>query len=236
MSLPEVVTPQEWLAARKELLAREKENTRQRDAINADRRRLPMTVVDKDYRFEGPAGEVRLGDLFGGCRQLIIQHVMFDPEWDAACPACTAALDELAPALLVHLRNRDTAYAAVSRAPFAKLATLKAARGWEFGWYSSFGTEFNYDFHVTVDAAVAPPVYNYAELEPDDSGEAGGFSCFLRDGESVFHTYSAYARGSEYAGNAYTLLDLTALGRQEVWEEPKGRVESPHPNEPTFAP
>ncbi len=236
MSLPEVVTPQEWLAARKELLGREKENTRQRDVLNADRRRLPMTVVEKDYRFEGPAGEIGLSDLFDGCRQLIIQHVMFDPAWEAACPACTAALDELAPAVLAHLRNRDTAFAAISRAPFGKLAALKAGKGWEFGWYSSFGSNFNYDFHVTVDAAFASPVFNYTELDPDDSGEAGGFSCFLRDGASIFHTYSAYARGTEYVGNAYTLLDLTALGRQEVWEEPKGRVASPHPAEPTFAP
>jgi predicted dithiol-disulfide oxidoreductase (DUF899 family) len=236
MSLPEVVTPQEWLVARRELLAREKENTRQRDAINADRRRLPMTVVDKDYRFVGPTGEVGLADLFGGCRQLIVQHVMFAPDCEAACPSCTAALDQLAPPLLVLLRNRDTAFAAVSRAPFEKLAALQAMKGWEFGWYSSFGTDFNYDFNVTVDPAVAPPVYNYTELDPDDSGEAGGFSCFLRDGESIYHTYSAYARGAEYVGNAYTLLDLTALGRQELWEEPKGRVTSPHPNEPSFAP
>jgi predicted dithiol-disulfide oxidoreductase (DUF899 family) len=236
MSLPEVVSPEEWLAARKQLLKREKENTRQRDAINADRRRLPMTVVEKDYKFEGPAGEVGLRELFDGCRQLIIQHVMFSPNWETACPSCTASLDALAPAVLVHLRNRDTAYAAVSRAPFARLAALKAAKGWEFGWYSSSGTSFNYDFNVTVDPAVKPPVYNYAELAPDDAGEAGGYSCFLRDGESIFHTYSAYGRGSEYVVNAYTMLDLTALGRQEVWEEPKGRVDSPHPNEPTFAP
>jgi len=120
MSLPDVVTRNEWLAARKELLAREKEFTRQRDALNAERRRLPMTVVEKDYRFDGPDGEVSLADLFDGCGQLIIQHVMFGPDWDTICPGCNASLNALPAGILAQLRTRDTAYAAVSRAPAAK--------------------------------------------------------------------------------------------------------------------
>ena len=160
MSLPDVVTRDEWLAARKELLAREKEFTRQRDALNAERRRLPMTVVEKDYRFEGPDGEVNLADLFDGCGQLIIQHVMFGPGWDTICPGCNASLNALPAGILAQLRTRDTAYAAVSRAPAAKIAALKAARGWPVDWYSSFGSDFNYDFQVTIDPSVTPPVYN----------------------------------------------------------------------------
>lgn len=237
MSLPEVTTREKWLVARKELLAREKQQTRERDALNADRRRLPMVEIDKDYVFEGPDGRLSLADMFGDSRQLIIQHVMFDPAWDAACPGCSAGLDEIAPGMLAHVRSRNTAFAAVSRAPFAKIAAYKASRGWQFDWYSSHGSDFNYDFQATVDPAVAPPVYNY---EPQDgkadpfTGEVPGFSCFLRDGDRVFHTYSTWARGTDQIGSAYSLLDLTAFGRSEKWEEPKGRVASPHGADPTF--
>jgi predicted dithiol-disulfide oxidoreductase (DUF899 family) len=161
MSLPEVTSREQWLVARKELLAREKELTRQRDALNADRRRLPMVAVDKDYVFEGPSGPARLLDLFDGRKQLVLQHVMFDPAWDTACPSCTAGLDEMGPGLLSHLRSRDTAFAGVSRAPFAKLAACQARQGWGFAWYSSFGSDFNYDYQATLDESVAPVVYNY---------------------------------------------------------------------------
>ena len=234
MSLPGVVTRDEWLAARKELLAREKEFTRQRDALHAERRRLPMTVVEKDYRFDGPDGEVRLADLFDGCGQLIIQHVMFGPDWDTICPGCNASLNALPAGILAQLRTRDTAYAAVSRAPAAKIAALKAAKGWPVDWYSSFGSDFNYDFQVTIDPSVTPPVYNYEPIEVNESTEVGGHSCFLTDGDKIFHTYSTYARGSDPTIGAYALLDLTALGRHEDWEEPKGRVAKPHPADPTF--
>jgi predicted dithiol-disulfide oxidoreductase (DUF899 family) len=234
MSLPEVVTRDQWLAARQELLATEKEFTRQRDALNAQRRRLPMTVVEKDYRFEGPDGEARLADLFDGCSQLIIQHVMFGPDWETICPGCNASLNALPAAILAQLRTRDTAYAAVSRAPFSMIAALKAARGWPVDWYSSFGTDFNYDFGVTIDPSVTTPVYNYKPVEVSESTEVGGHSCFLADGDRIFHTYSTYARGSDLTIGAYALLDLTALGRQEDWEEPRGRVAEPHPADPTF--
>ena len=126
MSLPDVVSREQWLEARLRLLAEEKELTRRRDALNADRRRMPMVAVDKDYVFEGPAGPAGLLDMFDGCSQLVLQHIMFDPDWDAACSGCSAGLDEMAPALLRHLRSRDTAFAGVSRAPFAKLAACQA--------------------------------------------------------------------------------------------------------------
>ncbi len=234
MSLPEIVSSQDWLVARKELLAREKEFTRQRDALNADRRRLPMTVVEKDYRFEGPDGVVSLADLFDGCSQLIIQHVMFGPDWQTICPGCNASLNALPEAVLDQLRTRDTAYAAISRAPAAKIAAMMAVKGWPVDWYSSFGTDFSYDFQVTIDPAVAPPVYNYEPVDATESTEVGGHSCFLTDGDKIFHTYSTYARGSDHTIGAYALLDLTALGRHEDWEEPKGRVAEPHPADPTF--
>jgi len=237
VSLPEVTTREEWLAARKELLVREKDLTRQRDALNADRRRLPMVEITKDYAFAGPAGSVTLADLFDGRSQLVIQHVMFDPDWDAACPGCTASLDELAPAVLRHVESRDTSFSGISRAPYDKIAAYKAARGWDFDWYSCYGGDFNYDFDATVDAAVKPAVYNYRPQPAGDEGVAGevpGLSCFLRDGNRIFHTYSTFARGTDQLGGAYTLLDLTAFGRSEAWEEPKGRVAKPHGADPTF--
>lgn len=246
MSLPEVATREEWLVARKQLLAREKELTRQRDTLNADRRRLPMVRIEQDYSFEGPDGSATLRDLFDGCSQLIVRHAMFDPEWAQACPSCTAAMDEMSPALLAHLRFRDTAYVAISRTPYPKLAKYRSEHGWTFPWYSSFGTEFNYDFGVTLDPAVAPVNFNYRNhseliaLDPawadEPSGEVGGFSCFLRAGDAVFHTYSTYARGSEQVdGAAYAHLDITALGRQEDWEEPKGRATDARPAGPIFS-
>jgi predicted dithiol-disulfide oxidoreductase (DUF899 family) len=239
VSLPEIVSRDEWLTARKELLVREKELTRQRDALNADRRRLPMVEIDKDYVFDGPDGPVRLLDMFDGRSQLILQHVMYGPDWDAPCPGCTASLDEMNPGLLRHLWSRDTTYVAVSRAPLAKLAAVKADKGWNFPWYSSFGNDFNYDFHVTMDESVAPVEYNYrAREEGSDFGkeptEVPGVSCFLRDGDRVFHTYSTFARGTDQLGSSYSWLDLTAFGRSEEWEEPQGRVSKPHGADPTF--
>jgi predicted dithiol-disulfide oxidoreductase (DUF899 family) len=238
------VSREEWLVTRKRLLEREKELTRQQDALNADRRRLPMVRIDKDYMFEGPDGQVGLLDLFDGCRQLIVYHAMFDPEWENACPGCTALMDELAPGLFAHLRERHTTYVMVSRAPYPKLAAYKAAHGWTFPWYSSYGSAFNYDFHATHDTRVAPILYNYrtqaelAQVHPDwlsaGSEEVSGYSCFLREGDAVFHTYSTFNRGTEKCNDAYGLLDLTALGRQEDWEEPKGRGGEGRPAVPTF--
>jgi predicted dithiol-disulfide oxidoreductase (DUF899 family) len=217
MSLPEIASRDEWVAAREELLRREKELTRRHDTLNADRRRLPMVLVDKPYVFDGPQGEVGLLEMFGGHRQLILQHFMFAADWAEGCPGCTASIDELALGTVAHLNARDTAFALVSRAPFAQLDAYRRRRGWTVTWYSSAGSDFNDDFEVTVDGSELP-----------------GVSCFLRDGDRVFHTYSTTGRGTEYLGGAYTFLDLTALGRQEEWEEPKGRVADPHPADPTF--
>jgi predicted dithiol-disulfide oxidoreductase (DUF899 family) len=239
MAFPQVVTRDQWLAARIRLLAAEKEETRRRDALNAERRRLPMVQVTKEYSFDGPQGTVPLSALFDGCRQLIIQHVMFDPDWDAACPGCTAGVDELSTGILTHLRSRDTGFALVSRAPLDKLQKYQAGRGWTVPWYSSFGSDFNYDFQATLDSTRPQLTYNYRDAadnleDGQTSAEVPGLSCFLRDGDEVFHTYSTWARGTEILGSTYSLLDLTALGRQEEWEEPKGRAPRLHGADPTF--
>jgi predicted dithiol-disulfide oxidoreductase (DUF899 family) len=230
MSLPDVVSREEWLAAREGLLAKEKELTRARDALNAERRRLGMVKIDKDYVFEGPQGRVGLLDLFEGRRQLIVQHFMFDPRWEDGCPSCSWAADEISEGRLRHLRDGDTAFAAVSRAPLAKIEDYKARKGWSFPWYSSYDSDFNYDFQVTVDESVAPAVYNYKSkaehekagtsyyFEGDQPLEQPGYSCFLRDGDTIFHTYSTYGRGTEAVGGSHYFLDLTALGRQQEFE------------------
>jgi predicted dithiol-disulfide oxidoreductase (DUF899 family) len=247
MTLPEIVNREEWRAARKALLEREKELTRARDALSADRRRLPMVEVEKDYVFTGPSGEVGLRDLFEGRLQLLVGHFMFAPEWEEGCPSCTAGADEVNDGLRAHLAARDTTLAYVSRAPIDKIQRYKERRGWTFPWYSSHGSDFNYDFHVTLDPALAPVEYNFRTAEEHTAAGTGyyvegeypiegpGLSCFLRDGDRVFHTYSQYARGAEWTGGSYAFLDLTALGRQEEWEEPKGRSAAVRRTGPSFA-
>jgi predicted dithiol-disulfide oxidoreductase (DUF899 family) len=242
MALPEVVSPEEWLVAREVLLAKEKDFTRQRDALVTERRLLPMVKIEKQYVFEGPAGTATLLDLFEGRRQLIVGHFMFDPTWDDGCPSCSAGADEMASGLLEHLHIRDTSFVYVSRAPIAKIEAYKARKGWTFPWYSSYGSDFNYDFNVTLDESVVPLMYNYrtkAEWEqagtPLSEGEQPGRSSFLRDGDTVFHTYSVYARGLETIGGSYYVLEETALGRQEEWEEPKGRAANARGAIPDFS-
>jgi predicted dithiol-disulfide oxidoreductase (DUF899 family) len=247
MSLPNVVPREEWLAARKELLAEEKELTRRRDALSAERRRLPMVEVEKDYVFEGPDGKATLLDLFDGRRQLVVGHFMFDPRWEEGCPSCSAGVDEVSKGLIDHLNIRDTSLAYVSRAPIEKLERYKAKKGWTIPWYSSYGSDFNYDFNVTLDESEAPLEYNYRSKEEHDRAGTGyyfegeqplelpGMSCFLRVDERIFHTYSTYGRGAEMLGGSYYWLDLTALGRQEEWEEPKDRATSARSARPDFA-
>jgi predicted dithiol-disulfide oxidoreductase (DUF899 family) len=245
MSLPRVTTPEEWLAARKELLAEEKAMTRARDALVTKRRELPMVRIEKEYLFEGPDGKATLDDLFDGHTQLIVQHFMFDPEWDEGCPSCTGAADELSTGLIRHLRSRNTNFVVVSRAPLDKINRYKVKRGWTFPWYSSFGSDFNYDFHVTIDGSLAPIMWNYRTIEEleqvdlgwlkDGSSEQPGYSTFLRQGDATFYTYSVYARGTEMLGGSYYFLDMTALGRQEEWEEPKGRAADARANVPDFS-
>jgi len=238
MSLPDVVSREQWLEARRRLLAQEKEMTRRHDELNASRRRLPMVKVDKEYVFEGPAGNVTLSDLFADKRQLVVQHVMFGPDWDQPCPGCSAVIAELSPGVLEHVASRDTAFVLASRAPYGKIAAKAEERGWAVPWYSSNGSDFNYDYQVSLDAERGQSDYNYRPepglLGGDRSAEMPGYSCFLREGDELFHTYSAFARGTEYVGNAYTFLDMTALGRQEDWEEPKGRSAATRGGDPTF--
>jgi predicted dithiol-disulfide oxidoreductase (DUF899 family) len=232
-NLPEVVSREEWLAARKELLVAEKELTRLRDRVNADRRRLPMVRVDKPYTFTGPDGEVGLLDLFEGRRQLVMHHFMFDPDWDQGCQSCSSAADQI-PAELRQLHVRNTTLVAVSRAPYEKLAAYRDRMGWTFPWYSSYGSDFNYDFHTTVDERVAPVQVFFRDAtelaeagmpwSEDMRGDWPGISAFLRVGDEVFHTYSTFGRGIEEFHYGIPYLDLTALGRQEPWEEPKGRA------------
>jgi len=247
VSLPKVASPLEWRAARVELLAEEKAMTRARDALNTKRRELPMVKIEKEYAFKGPDGEAGLVDLFEGRLQLMVGHFMFDPSWDDGCSSCSAGADEMSNGLLEHLHTRDTTFAYVSRAPLEKIQDYKARKGWTFPWYSSYGSDFNYDFHVTMDESVAPIEYNYKTLaEHEQAGtayyfageqpsEQPGTSCFLREDDEVFHTYSSFARGAEMTGGSYYFLDLTALGRQEEWEEPKGRSDAGREAHPDFA-
>ncbi len=228
---PRIVSRVEWLVARKELLVKEKEFTRQRDALSAERRKQPMVKIEKEYLFEGPYGRTTLRDLFGNHRQLIIYHFMFDPSWDEGCKSCSHFMDNSAGAI-VHLTARDTAFAVVSRAPLAKIEAFKGRMGWTFPWLSSFGTDFNYDFHVTLDKAERSVEYNYANAAElvkagklwSEKGELPGLSVFLREGDDVFHTYSTYQRGLDLPLNTYNFLDLTPLGRQEDNDRVQGWI------------
>jgi predicted dithiol-disulfide oxidoreductase (DUF899 family) len=232
---PQIAPREEWLAARKALLPKEKAVTKQRDRVSAERRRLPMVRIEKDYVFDGPQGKQSLGDLFGGYRQLIVYHFMFDPEWAEGCPGCTGYVNSLGDLSL--LGDRDTTMVLISRAPLAKLEAYKKRMGWTLPWLSSYGSDFNYDFHATLDPAVAPVEYNFrdqAELarRKDEpyflKGEQHGLSVFFRLGEEVFHTYSTYARGVEGLTNGFSLLDVTPYGRQEDWEDsPPGWPQRP---------
>jgi predicted dithiol-disulfide oxidoreductase (DUF899 family) len=202
MSLPNVVTREEWLVARRALLEKEKEVTRARDMISEERRKLPMVKVEKEYLFEGPNGKLTLLDLFEGRRQLIVRHFMFEPDAEVGCIGCSMQADSVGE--LAHMWARDTTFVMVSRAPLADFEPFKARMGWKMPWYSSFGSDFNYDYEVTTDL-----------------GESPGVSAFIRDGSEVFHTYSIFDRGGDIFKSFYNYLDITALGRQEdVLEHP----------------
>lgn len=220
-SYPEIVSETEWLKARKALLEKEKKVTQLRDDINAERRKMPVTEIEKAYRFEGPDGKVTLHSVFEGRKQLIIHHFMFDPNWEKGCPSCTFFENE--GPYLPHLHQKGVTYAVISRAPFEKIDRYRQAMGWSVPWYSSYGSDFNYDFHVTMDESVGPVMYNYRDKAAHENngmpwytkGEQPGVSVFLRDRERIFHTYSTYARGVEPLVATPNYLDLTPLGRQD---------------------
>ena len=217
MQAHKIVSREEWTAARKALMAREKELTQAREALSRARRELPWVKVDKDYAFDGPNGKLTLGDLFKGRPQLVVQHVMFAPEWDVACKSCSFWVDGF-ERMVPHLAARDTTMVAISRAPLAKLEAFKTRMGWTFDWVSSESNDFNYDYGVSftreqMDKGEAR--YNFGTTPPYGD-ELPGISVFYRDETgSVFHTYSTFARGLDMMNAAYHYLDLTPLGRHE---------------------
>ena len=242
MDNPRVVAPEEWLAARKDLLAQEKQATRAKDTVDAARRALPMTEVTKDYTFTGQGGQVSLADLFDGRRQLITYHFMWRheqsgfPGEDQGCPTCSFLVDSIGD--LSHLHACDTTLVLVSRAPYASIERFQERMGWQVPWYSSAGSDFNYDFHVSFDEGKLPLEHNYMDSETlarkapyIRSGTDGpGVSVFLRDGDRVFCTYSAYQRGLDSLLGTYRWLDLTPLGRQRhVTEFPHHDTYDPQP-------
>jgi predicted dithiol-disulfide oxidoreductase (DUF899 family) len=219
------------LASRKALLKQEKELTRRHDAMAVARRELPMVKVEKDYAFTTHSGRKRLVELFGDYTQLIVYHFMFDPSWQEGCKSCSNLADSIDGAVL-HLGARDTAFTMVSRAPLDKIDAFKKRMGWRFPWCSSNGSDFNYDFHVTLDPELGSTEYNFEKASTllqagklwYEKGELPGLSVFLREGETVFHTYSVYQRGLDHLLNTYNLLDLTPLGRQEAGDRTQGWI------------
>jgi predicted dithiol-disulfide oxidoreductase (DUF899 family) len=218
MTTHKVVSRSEWLEARKQHLAREKEFTRLRDALSAERRELPWVRVDKDYVFEGPDGKRSLAGLFDGRSQLIVYHFMFDPEWESGCRSCSFWADNF-NGIGVHLAQRDVTFAAISLAPLAKLQAYAKRLGWSFPWYSSYGSDFNYDYGVSFrpqDLAEGAVTYNYERRETNMT-ELPGISVFARDeAGAVYHTYSCYSRGLDMLNGAYHHLDLVPKGRDEA--------------------
>jgi len=212
-----VVSKKEWLAARKKLLVKEKQFSRLRDRLIQERRKLPWVKVEKDYVFEGPKGKAALADLFRGKSQLIVYHFMFGPGWKLGCPHCSFWADHF-DGVNIHLGQRDTAFAVVSRAPLKEIAPFKKRMGWRFTWVSSFKTDFNFDFNVSFTPEQlkdGTAIYNYAKLDMDID-EREGVSAFYRDKSGdIYHTYSSYARGIDLMNTTYNFLDLTAKGRDE---------------------
>jgi predicted dithiol-disulfide oxidoreductase (DUF899 family) len=222
----QVVSPEEWLTARLDLLAKEKEHTRNADKLASLRADMPLVKVTTDYSFTGPGGKtLSLLDLFEDRQQLIIYHFMFDPSWDAGCSGCSFLADNI-PLTLSHLNTRDTTLVVVSRAPIEKIEGFKSRMGWShIPWYSSYGSDFNYDFHTTQDEAKRAVSYNYMDKktltdkgwEVFTKGEQPGFSVFwnCKNTKQVYHTYSAYSRGIDHLLMTTGLLDFTPLGRQD---------------------
>lgn len=222
MYYTKVGSREEWLAARKALLEKEKAYTHQGDVLAAERRELPMVKIDKEYVFHGPGDKVvSLSDLFDGQEQLIVYHFMFDPKDERGCSGCTHMGESLPD--VRHLKSKDTNLVAISRAPIDKIEAYKNLAGWKFPWYSSGDSDFNYDFHASLDETVAPKEYNFETLKESDprfkpsfKGDIPGFSVFLKKDGNVYHTYSTFMRGGEKVQPTLTLLDMTPLGRRLV--------------------
>ncbi|WP_438481892.1 DUF899 domain-containing protein [Oleiharenicola lentus] len=243
VSLPKIVSREQWLKARTSFLKKEKAFTKARDRHYADLRRLPMVEITEPYVFTGPHGKVTLLDLFDGQDQLIIYHFMWlwknGKPLKNGCPSCSAAMDHIARGHLQQLHRRDTNFVCISRAPMEKIAAFKRRMGWKFPWVSSADSRFNFDFHVSFDETITPFIYNYrakaawmktparAFIDQEQPFDLHGQSCFLRVGKKVYHTYSTYGRGTETVGGANYYVDQTALGRQEPWEKPAGRILHP---------
>jgi predicted dithiol-disulfide oxidoreductase (DUF899 family) len=209
-----IVGHDEWVAARKALLAKEKAFTRARDELTEQRQALPWEAVEKEYVFEGPNGQETLADLFDGCSQLIVYHFMFGPDDDVGCKSCSFWADNFNPNV-VHLNARDVSFVAVSRAPFEKLEAYRRRMGWDFHWVSSGETDFNFDYGASfTPEQQEEAVYNFGSLPPRIS-DREGLSVFARDDGRIYHTYSAYARGIDLVNTAYNYLDLVPKGRDE---------------------
>lgn len=218
MQTRSVVSHEQWITARKELLREEKEFSKLRDRLSEEIRNLPWEKVEKDYSFDGPDGQESLADLFAGKSQLIVYHFMFDPDWEEGCKACSLMADQFDP-LLVHLRDRDVTLVVVSRAPLAKLEAFKERMGWQFKWVSAQHTSFNWDYHVSFtadDADKGEIDYNYSKTTAFVGTELPGISVFFKNtaGE-IFHTYSSFARGLDTFLGVYRLLDIVPKGRDE---------------------
>jgi len=214
----QIVSRDQWIAARRQLLVKEKELTRLRDQLSAERHALPWVKIEKPYIFDGPHGKETLADLFDGRSQLIVKHFMFGPDWQEGCVGCSFECDHVG-GTLPHLEHHDVTYVAVSRAPLPRIEAFRQRMGWRFKWVSSFGSDFNYDFNVSFtpeQSAQGEVYYNY-DIRPFQSDEMSGRSVFYRDAAGdVFHTYSSFARGGELFLGTYHYLDITPKGRQET--------------------
>lgn len=215
-----VVSNEEWLAARQALLEKEKDFTRQRDALTRERQQLPWRKIDKEYVFEGPNGQASLGDLFGDFKQLLVYHFMFGPDWQEGCPSCSFWADNY-DGTDVHLAHRDTMLVTISNTSLDKINAYKTRMGWSFAWVSSVGTDFNRDFNVTFtpeELEQGKMYYNFG-ITSFPASEGPGFSVFYKDNAgNIFHTYSTYARGLDILNGTYNMLDLTPIGRDEKGE------------------
>ena len=217
MQVHKTVSREEWLEARRALLAKEKELLKAKDDLRRETRELPWVRVEKEYVFEGPNGKETLSDLFAGRSQLVVRHFMLGPGWKEGCVGCSFGADQT-DGSVVHLINHDVMFVTVSRAPYPEIAAYHKRMGWHFKWVSSFGSDFNYDFHVSFteeDKKRGKAFYNFTDMDYMGDEMPGTSVFFKNEAGEIFHTYSAFARGSELMGGVYGILDVTPKGRNE---------------------